>query len=453
MLAVLLTTSPVTAYDFKVGDLCYFIDYATGSAIVVYEGTGYNGYGYSNLSGDIVIPSSVPYYGTNRTVVSIYKYTFMGCTDITSVEISDSVNSIGTHAFAGCDGIKSITIGKNVRTFGDFSFYGCNNVINLIWNAVNCNGGLPYNNVEYVTIGDEVELLPQDFVSCSKISSIYIPSSVTSIGNNAFYDCKNLSRIVVESGNSKYDSRNNCNAIIESLNNSLILGCENTIIPNTVSSIGRSAFCNCTGLTSIDIPNSVTSIGWLAFSGCTELTSAKIGNSVTTIGNDAFGSTNLKTVTIPNSVTFIGEQAFSNCPNLESATIGSSVSSIGSSAFNNCTSITSIYSKIQDPQNVNYGQYIFYKVNKVICKLYVPKGTKSLYQNTYPWNEFVNIIEVSDIVGDVNNDNSVNSTDITVLYNYLLNGEHAYSVSGDVNGDGSITAADVTAVYNILLGQ
>jgi hypothetical protein len=111
------------------------------------------------------------------------------------------------------------------------------------------------------------------FWECFGLTSITIPNSVTSIGDSAFYGCTGLTSIVVENGNSKYDSRNNCNAIIETASNTLIAGCNNSIIPNSVTSIGDFAFYGCSGLTSITIPNSVTSIGNGAFWGCSGLTS------------------------------------------------------------------------------------------------------------------------------------------------------------------------------------
>ena len=106
------------------------------------------------------------------------------------------------------------------------------------------------------------------YYNCSGLTSVTIGNSVTSIGERAFYGCSGLTTIVVESGNTVYDSRNNCNAIVESATNTLMFGCKNTIIPNSVTSIGNSAFYNCYGLTSITIPNSVTSIGDSAFDGC-----------------------------------------------------------------------------------------------------------------------------------------------------------------------------------------
>lgn len=106
------------------------------------------------------------------------------------------------------------------------------------------------------------------FYGCTGLTSITIPNSVTSIGRRAFRYCSNLSSIIIESGNKRYDSRNSCNAIVETSSNRLITGCKNTTIPNSVTSIGSEAFRGCNGLISITIPDSVTSIGSEAFSDC-----------------------------------------------------------------------------------------------------------------------------------------------------------------------------------------
>ena len=233
----------------------------------------------AKYSGDIVIPEKVTYAGIEYSVTSIGQSAFDYCSGLTSVTIPNSVTSIGNYAFSGCSGLTSVTI----------------------------------------------------------------PNSVTSIGSHAFYKCYGLASIKVESGNSKYDSRNNCNAIIETSTNTLIAGCKNTTIPNSVTSIGGRAFEYCRGLTSVTIPNSVTSIGDWAFYECSGLTSVTIPNSVTSIGQSAFKDCyGLTSVTIPNSVTSIGNGAFYGCTGLTSVTIPNSVTSIGSEAFSYCdlTSVT-----------------------------------------------------------------------------------------------------------------
>ena len=212
-----------------------------------------------------------------ETVQELKSYVFQKCRGLTSVEIPNSVTSIGIEAFAFCSGLTSIEFPNSVTSIGRSAFNGC-----------------------------------------SGLTSIKIPNSVTFIDNNqVFADCTSLESITVESGNTVYDSRNNCNAIIKTATNLLICGCKNTIIPNSVTSIDNYAFSGRSGLTSIEIPNSVTSIGWNAFSDCSGLTSVEIPNSVTSIGDDAFAScTGLTSVSIGNSVTKIGRLAFFSCSNL-----------------------------------------------------------------------------------------------------------------------------------------
>lgn len=225
---------------------------------------------------------------------------FAECGDLTSIKIPDSITSIGIESFWECIGLTNITIPNRVMSIGEKAFCRCVNLRNIL-----------------------------------------IPSSVTSIGDEAFSCCCNLSSIVVEKNNVTYDSRNNCNAIIKTFNNKLIVGCKNTIIPNNVASIGNHAFSYCEYLTIINIPKSVTSIGDYAFLGCRSLTS----------------------ITIPENVTSIGYGAFSNCRRLSSVTISNSSTCIGESVFNGCKSLTSII---------------------------IPKGTRGRFEKYFP--NYIDII-------------------------------------------------------------
>ena len=173
------------------------------------------------------------------------------------------------------------------------------------------------------------------------MTEIVIPQSVTSIDASAFRGCTNIVKITVKEGNTVYHSDNNC--LIETESRTLILGCQNSSIPNdgSVTSIGRYAFNGCIGLTSVEIPDCVTNIGYAAFRGCTGLTTLVIPNSVITIEDYAFAEcSEISSLTMGNNVEKIGSYAFSDCTALTGVTIPASVTTIDSYAFYRSTKIT-----------------------------------------------------------------------------------------------------------------
>ena len=310
-----------------------------------------------------------------NSVTSIEREAFMECISLTSITIPNSVISIRNDAFDGCSKLASIIVedgnlyydSRNncnaiIETSTNTLIIGSNNTI--IPNGVTSIGSGAFSGCSQtsVTIPNSVTSIGNGAFSGCSLTSVTIPSSVTSIGNGAFSGCSGLTSIKVESSNQTYDSRNNCNAIIKKSSNTLIAGCKNTIIPNSVTSIGNSAFRDCR-LTSVTIPNSVTSIGELAFRGCS-LTSVTIPSSVTFIGDLAFAfCRGLNSIIIPNSVKSIGQEAFSDCSGLTSVTIPSSVTSIDSSVFSGCSGLTSV----NIPQNVtSIGYNAFYGCSGLI---------------------------------------------------------------------------------------
>ena len=303
-------------------------------------------------------------------------------------------------------------------------------------------------NLSEVVIPETVGFIGSYSFSDSGITTVFIPKSVTYIAGNPFQGCEQLGQIVVEEGNPKYDSRDNCNAILGGRGSGLIAGCYNTVIPSSVEIIESAAFWGCKKLKSIQIPSSVSYIGIQAFFACTGLESLYIPstltdispsafqscgglnsivvesgnsvydsredcnalietstntlmrgcrntiipNSVTTISEEAFLlCSGLTSIDIPNSVTSIGSEAFSNCQELESVHIPSSVSNIGYQAFWDCNNLQTVISDIEDPfavEDLTFTTEIFPSDVLTYVVLSVPEGTKEKYLATGGWNKF-----------------------------------------------------------------
>ncbi|MBQ0062883.1 MAG: leucine-rich repeat domain-containing protein [Prevotella sp.] len=258
--------------------------------------------------------------------------------------------------------------------------------------------------------------------------------------------CSGLTSIVVAEGNTKYDSRDNCNAIIETSTNTLIVGCKTTIIPNSVTSIGDRAFAYCSGLTSITIPNSVTSIGESAFSGCKVLSDVKIGKSVEIIGDCAFYKCLcIDSIDIPYGTTAIGDYAFSGCQSLKKVKIPSSVQEIGGYTFYKCPNLEDVYVGWSKP--ISIGSSVFDKTNGyVLSTLWVPIGRMNFYKVTDTWGKFVEIKEWDSSTGI--EEIKINATDEASSASSGLStgkGKNLYNLQGvKVNGvkKGSVYVRD-----------
>ena len=377
------------AYEFVEDGIYYDWDFSSGSTELEVTYISYDpSEGVeTNYSGNIVIPSTVKYYGRDYPVTSIGDYAFYNCNDLESITIPSSVKRIGYAAFY-CDNTDAPILSINISSIKD-------------WCEITTDGiGRPYRlylNGDMVTelnIPSGITSIKDEaFTNCCNITSIIIPEGVTSIGDYAFafaygggMSCSvTIPSSLVSIGYYAFTGIY-CDAIyisdlsawcnisdnysgLQSYSHSLFLNeveITNLIIPNDVSSIRRNAFEHCTSLTSVTIPNSVTTIGPSAFYDCSSLTSITIPNSVTSIGDNAFcncsglaeitipnsvtsiggyvfcGCYGLTSITIPNSVTNIGGGVFLDCSRLTSVTIGNSVTTIGDQAFSRCSSLTTI---------------------------------------------------------------------------------------------------------------
>ena len=330
------------AQTFTAGDLNYSVN-ADGVSVTV---TGH-ALDYEHANGPLVIPESVNYQGTDYAVTSIGNSAFLYYFYLTSLSLPNSLTTIENSAFAYCSGFTGdLIIPNSVVTIEESAFFTC----------YSFDGDFVIGN-SVTTIGDYA------FNSCDGLHGVLnIPSSVESRGSIAFRYC-NFSGMTVDPANPVFDSRDNCNAIIVTETNELILGCVNTVIPNTVTAIGDDAFCGL-ALTSIDIPNSVTRIGDGAYAFCFSATGD---------------------LTIPNSVEFIGVGAFTQCTGLNGTlTIGESVKFIGDYAFRKCGGFTAAVSLATVPPELgNEPGWNCVVFEEFGCQtLTVPFGCAEAYQNS-----------------------------------------------------------------------
>ena len=305
----------------------------------------------NELIKDIVIPD---------TVTELKAYAFTGWNG-TSITIPDSVTSIGYGVFPGCSSLQSITIpfvgNRAGITSGDTDQYPFGYIFGTSSYTGGTATGQSYYDSSTSSTTYTTYYIPSTlksvtvtggyipygaFSNCSSLTSITIPTSVTSIGRSAFSGCISLTSIT---------------------------------IPDSVTSIEYSAFAGCISLTSITIPDSVTSIGERAFSGCTATIAWGKNPAITTIGTYAFSGYNGPSITIPDSVTSIGRSAFSGCSKLTSITIPDSVTSIGDSAFSGCYHLVEVYNKSSlniEKGYKDYG-YVGYYAKAIYTEEYTSK--------------------------------------------------------------------------------
>ena len=329
----LTISGTLDATDFK-----FMRDSIPNLAYLDISQTSINAYTGSN--------GTVDYYTTSYPAGTIPQNGFYNSNNyahnnvLKSILLPATISSIGNAAFECCYKLDSIAIPNSVSSIGDYSFGACTNLKN-------------------VNIPSSLSILGSAFGGCISLEKIVIPNSVTSLSYSTFSNCTGLKSVTLS---------------------------------KSLTSIGGYTFYNCTGLTSISIPNTVTLIDSYAFNNCSALVSVEIGNKVTSIGMSAFYScTSLTELTLPKSVQTIGDYAFNNCTSLSIITIPESVTSIGSYAFS-CSSLKSILSAAPIP--ITLSSYaVFGAVNKSTCTLYVPSGSKTLYQAATQWQEFSKISE------------------------------------------------------------
>lgn len=453
----------------------------------------------------VSLPESVTTIGTRA---------FMNCSALTSLEVPDNVVTIGISAFANCTSLTSVKIGRGVAVIGlAFSnpFLGCSSLESVIVDSNNatfdsrdnCNA-IIVTETNVLLTGCKNTVIPSTvtsigssaFFGCSGLTSIEVPSSVTSIGGSAFCYCSGLTEITlneglndirsfafdycsnlksihipasvtvivtpfsaissmetitVAEGNTVYDSRDNCNAIIKTATNTLFMGCKTTVIPNTVTAIGSNAFIENSELENIAIPEGVTTIGSGAFEKCSKLDNVILPSTLTSIGEGSFSLCKaLNSIVIPKSVASIKLRAFYDCANLTSVTFLGSATSIGDHAFSYETSLKKVIVESKTPPVAT--EYAFSDI-PADATLYVPAGTKEAYASATGWNTFANISEI--VIGDANYDNVVDESDAKIIAEQIAQSVqegHTGNIVTDMNADGETNVVDVVATINSIIG-
>lgn len=321
-------------------------------------------YCQKDFNGEYIIPS---------TVIEIGSEAFYGCFGLTSITIPTTVIKIGQSAFAGCFGLTSITIPTTVTEIGYCAFAGC-------------------SGLTAITIPNSViHIASRAFDHCDSLSSLTISETVKNIEGNIISNCPVLIKLRVHPNNPKYDSREDCNAIIDTVTSTLVLGCKHTHIPSSIQEIGNGAFEYCSGLVSLTIPTTIKEIGRSAFWHCSSLVSITLPDNLIQIKDFTFtGCSALSCITIPTTVTKIGRGAFRDCSSLTSIILPDNLTKIEDYTFADCSALTSIIIPATVTEIGNEAFLNCYSLDSVV----LPNNLKKIGENIFTNCKSLQVIRV-----------------------------------------------------------
>ena len=313
---------------------------------------------------------------------------------IQTFTLGDSVRVVPRYLCYEMDHLTSISIGYKVDSIEKHVFDGCTRLSSIHWNAKTMRDPQIYlsspfyilkSNISTFTFGDSVLHIPAYLChGMNHLSRLYIPENVESIGDYAFRDLNALDSIYVHPNNIHFDSRNNCNALIDSDYDRLLLGCYKTQIPDDIHSIGACAFRRVRRLTSAIIPESVTNIEEEAFNGCADLDTVALPSTLTAINDYTFQDCSaLDTIALPPTLQFIGIRAFSNCSALPEITLPDVIDYIDQYAFSNCSGFEQILSLATTPPTIKKTTFL-----GTSCPIYVPCPYLASYRSAPVWEDY-----------------------------------------------------------------
>ncbi|MBR6284775.1 MAG: leucine-rich repeat protein [Muribaculaceae bacterium] len=428
IIAALMTLGAVApqaaAYDFMANGLAYRFN-PDSTTVTLTSTSRLSADNYSGLTAALVPESVCDSDGIVYRVTAIDDFAFFGCSTLQAVNIPESVKQIGDRALAYCPSLRSITVdvgnevydSRNscnavIRSSDNTLIAGCvPTTINLTIRAIGPYAFAGCADLALMQLPSSMNTIGYEaFADCTKLISINLPSAVNEVGYRVFAGCDNLKIITVASGNQRYDSRDDCNGVIETATATLVAGCKATVLPPSVSCIGYEAMSGCGALTDYVVPETVTRIGHYAFAATTDLTQ----------------------VDLPSTITYFGDKAFGAC-----------------------TGLNTIYARLENPAQAHYYNLsTFEGVDTLTTVVYVPDGTVDLYKATMPWTPFFHIQPIPTIqLGDVNADGHVDITDLNILINIVLGMDDPDNYEGRayILGNDYVDVSDINALINLML--
>lgn len=431
------------------------------------------------------IPARVSFEGKSYRLNRIAPGAFQGCTTLRSITIPTTIETIGAHAFDGCTSLKKIEIPYTVHSLGDYTFYnctklssvtlpysvqsigkrsfaGCTSLKSLILNAVIVD----WFAFEGCTALEDIDLGPRvtelgvgAFKDCTKLSSFTIPESVREVDDSLFYNCASLKEITIGSNvdTVMVSAFEGCDALERFIVNPS--NQQYSAVNGILCDYGHSIlYAYPAGRDEEDLRLAISParhIGRHAFYRNKKIRTVKLSTNVKFIDEEAFAECpNLERFDMPFTLGIVRSKALRDCKNLQYVRFRTMIDEIDDDVFLGCDNLTDFHCRHRNPKIVTIGERTFAGL-PANCVLFVPLTYGETYENTPGWNTGFSKIVEEDVyvLGDVNDDEMCNSSDISILYQYLLDPENTYLDidAADINHDGEINTSDISELYIVIL--